>query len=244
MKLYFIVFGIVLILFSCTTSPTTDTGSDPVDILMQNVKTAHGNLGDFQFVFRENKYSFKFNNNDYTYTKIIENDSVYQKDVLTNLGFYRTFYMDTVRLTEKEKEQYSEALNSVIYFVCLPLKLDDPAVNKKHKGITEINGESYAVLEVSFDEEGGGKDHSDVFYYWFNQKKYQLDFLAYNYAVNGGGVRFRSAFNSRMVNGMRFQDYVNYGAPVGTALKDLPNLFLAGELEELSEIITENVEKL
>lgn len=48
-----------------------------------------------------------------------------------------------------------------------------------------------------------------------------MDFLAYEYNVNGGGVLFREAFNSRMIEGMRFQDYINYGALVGTLLDSL-----------------------
>ena len=59
--------------------------------------------------------------------------------------------------------------------------------------------------------------------------------------MNGGGVRFRSAYNSRNVGGIIFQDYVNYKAEMGTPLGDLPKLFEQGRLKELSKIDTENV---
>jgi hypothetical protein len=38
-------------------------------------------------------------------------------------------------------------------------------------------------------------------------------------------VRFRTAFNTRVIDGLTFQDYINYEAPIGTPLKDLPKLY-------------------
>ena len=68
-----------------------------------------------------------------------------------------------------------------------------------------------------------------------------MDYLAYNYKVNGGGVRFRSSYNRRNVGGIIFQDYINYKAEVGTPLKDLPTLYENDKLKEVSRIDTENV---
>ena len=66
----------------------------------------------------------------------------------------------------------------------------------------------------------------------------------YKRQVNGGGVRFRAAYNTRTVGGILFQDYVNYKAPVGTPLADLPVLYEKEELKKLSVIATESVVKL
>ena len=69
-----------------------------------------------------------------------------------------------------------------------------------------------------------------------------MDYLAYSYETDGGGIRFRAAYNPREINGLRFQDYVNY-KPQGldVALKDLDYLYEQGSLIEVSKIELENV---
>ena len=163
---------------------------------------------------------------------------------MTNSDFTRMVDGQEIELSDKKKSGYSGSLNSVIYFATLPYKLQDPAVNTAYKGTTTIKGKNYEVLEITFDEEGGGKDHEDVYYYWINQKTKVIDYLAYNFQVNNGGVRFRSAYNSRNVDGIIFQDYINFKAPVGTPLSELPKLFEKEELKQLSVIATESVKKL
>ena len=122
--------------------------------------------------------------------------------------------------------------------------MQDKAVKKSYQGTTTIKGKTYEILEIRFEQEGGGRDHDDVFHYWINQESNVIDYLAYNYQVNGGGVRLRSAYNSRNIGGIIFQDYVNYKADIGTPLGDLPKLLEQGKLKELSRIETENVVQL
>jgi len=62
--------------------------------------------------------------------------------------------------------------------------------------------------------------------------------------VNKGGVRFRSAYNRRVIDGIIFQDFINYKAKIGTPLFDLPSLYEKGELEELSRIETKDIQNL
>ena len=69
-----------------------------------------------------------------------------------------------------------------------------------------------------------------------------MNYMAYSYHTNDGGVRFRSAYNPRTVDGIRFQDYVNWEAPIGTPLEELPKLYENGQLKELSKIETEAVQ--
>lgn len=247
LRLNFSSLFLLLFLFSCGSEAAesdVEPIEDPIDALMQQVFNAHGELGDYSFDFRDNGYSFSFIEDQYRYTKTAVTDSTTTADVLTNDFFERTLNGEILNLTPSDADRYSESLNSVVYFACLPLNLVAPAVNKSQKPAITINGQSYEVIEVTFDAEGGGTDHEDVFYYWFNQETHIMDFMAYSYNVNGGGVRFRSAYNSRMVGNMRFQDYVNYGAPVGTDMGSLPVLFEQGELEELSVIETKNVRSL
>jgi hypothetical protein len=161
--------------------------------------------------------------------------------VLENGTLTRTVNGNTTGLSPKDVAKYTEALNSVVYFATLPHKLSDAAVNKSYVGRTTIKGQDYEVVAVTFDQEGGGVDHDDEFRYWINVDTKTIDYLAYNYETNDGGVRFRSAYNPRTVGGIRFQDYVNYEAPIGTPLDELPELYEAGKLKELSRIETEYV---
>lgn len=238
---------IFLVFAACTHADNTDNAQTnspeltKLDTILLDMYRAHGELGNYRFSFRDNKYSFQFGEDSYCYTKTVQNDSVLRQDTLTNNGFVRYENNIQVDLTTEEQSKYSESLNSVIYFVCLPLKLQDPATNKQYLGEGAIKSESYHIIQVYFDEEGGGEDHDDVFCYWVNENTSQVDYLAYQYATDGGGVRFRTAYNSRMVGTMRFQDYVNYEAPVGTDLIDLPILFALDSLKELSLIVTEDI---
>jgi hypothetical protein len=238
------LYILLVLLFACGSESEQETihaPQDPIDALMDQVFVAHGQLGDYGFVFRGNAYSFEISDDAYKYTKTVISDTLNREDILTNDSFQRTENGEALNLSQEDTDKYSESLNSVIYFTCLPLNLSDAAVNKTLQADIKINGKPYDVMQVTFDEEGGGTDHDDIFYYWFNKETHIMDYMAYSYKVNGGGVRFRSAYNSRMVEGMRFQDYVNYGAPVGTPLDSLPILFEQNKLEELSKIEAEQV---
>jgi hypothetical protein len=95
---------------------------------------------------------------------------------------------------------------------------------------------------VTFSEDGGGEDFDDVFIYWFNQETNLIDYLAYSYHTDGGGVRFRKAIRQHNVGGIVLQDYENYQpADKNTPVEDMENLFKEGKLELLSEIVLENV---
>jgi hypothetical protein len=218
---------------------------DKATMLVQETIKAHGgelyDQANYEFVFRDKKYSFKNNGSDYTYTVESTKDGSTTRDVLENGNFSRKVNNQSVTLSDKKRNSATGAVNSVIYFATLPHKLNDAAVNKKFVEETTIKGKKYDVLKVTFNEEGGGEDHEDEYHYWINQDTKKIDYLAYNYQVNGGGVRFRSAYNVRVVDGITFQDYINYKAEVGTPLKELPALYEKGSLKELSRIETEKV---
>lgn len=217
----------------------------PAQKLLKKTFEAHGGEryrdAEYVFTFRKKDYRFKNDGDNYRYESVSLKDGVTTVDVLDNGNFIRTVDGDTVTLDAKQINAGTGSLNSVIYFATLPAKLIDPAVNLALGAPTEIKGQKYEVLQVSFDEEGGGSDHEDQYCYWVNAESGRIDYLAYNYQVNGGGVRFRSAYNPRVVDGIVFQDYINYKAAVGTELETLPKLYEAGELKELSRIETEDV---
>lgn len=218
------------------------------DRILANTVQAHGGAlydqAHYSFTFRKRTYTFQNNGDAFRYTVDRSKDGREVIDILDQDSFQRLVNGKLDSLTQKQIAAYTGSINSVIYFATLPHKLQDPAVNLEYKGTTTINEGEYEILEVYFDQEGGGQDHDDEFYYWINKETSRIDFLAYNYRVNGGGVRFRSAYNTRNVEGIIFQDYVNYKAPLETPLADLPALFEQEKLEKLSLIETENVKAL
>ena len=216
--------------------------------VLSNAIQAHGGEGyetaEFQFVFREKTYTFKNEDKTFQYIRSFEENGQAVQDILNNTTFKRMINGQEVSLSPKDLAKYRESVNSVIYFATLPHKLQDPAVNLAHEGTTIIKGKSYDVLAVHFDELNGGVDYEDEYYYWINQKTNRIDYLAYNYQVNNGGVRFRSAYNTRVVDGIVFQDYINFKAPLGTPLVELPTLFEKETLQQMSLIETEDVVNL
>ncbi|MFT6881892.1 MAG: hypothetical protein ACJAVY_000683, partial [Marinoscillum sp.] len=154
--------------------------------------------------------------------------------------FFRINGLDTLKLSEVDAGKYGNTLNSVLYFVQLPYLLNDDAVIKSYQGTQEIKGQNYDVIKVTFKPTGGGEDFQDEYMYWFDAKSHLLDYLAYSYETNKGGVRFRSAYNRTNVEGMVFQDYINYEVVKDSPLNLIPNAFEKGELKELSRI--ENTE--
>jgi len=248
---YFLILLIAVFFTACDSTKNMNSNSaqlSQADLILNKSVKAHGGKkyqkAHFAFTFRDKNYTFKNNNDQFTYTRTSTKDGKKTIDILENGNIKRKVNGVEVELSEKQKSGYSGGLNSVIYFATLPYKLQDKAVKKSYKGTTTIKNKTYEILEITFEQEGGGRDHDDVFHYWINQSNNVIDYLAYNYQVNGGGVRFRSAYNSRTVGGIIFQDYVNYKATVGTPLADLPKLYEQGKLKELSRIETENVVNL
>ncbi len=215
------------------------------DRIIEKAIKAHGGAlydnADYSFTFRKKEYHFINKENGYIYSVKQQSNGNQTCDFITNGKFERFVNEEPIDLSKKHIDAGSGALNSVIYFATLPHKLKDSAVNKKFIETTNIKDASYHVIEVTFSQEGGGKDHDDEFHYWVNKETNKIDYLAYNYRVNKGGVRFRSFYNRRVIDGITFQDYINWKAPIGTPLKDLPKLFEQGKLDELSRIETENV---
>jgi len=160
-------------------------------------------------------------------------------ETLTNDGFVRTLNGKRQTLDSAQTRRYSQAVNSVAYFVLLPAKLSDPAVLANYVGESQIDGQPYYNVRVRFRAEGGGTDHQDIFFYWFNQQTHTMDYLAYS----EGGPRFRKAINPQVVGGIRFQDYINYkgGNDDTTSVGTYDRRYQARQLTELSRIEQKNI---
>jgi hypothetical protein len=146
-----------------------------------------------------------------------------------------------VDLADSTRNKLSNAVNSVHYFAYLPYGLNGGAVRKEFIGKVVIKQKEYYKIKVTFDQEGGGEDYEDIFVFWFNTESFRPDYLAYLYHTNGGGIRFRAAYNDRQIEGVRFADYINYKPIDSLAVTALDIEFENGRLEEISRIVLEDI---
>ena len=194
------------------------------------------------FHFRGTAYSIERDKGtiNFSRTFFVEGDTI--KDIKTNSGVTRYRNGTQQTIADSILKKYDSSINSVAYFSQLPYSLDGPAVIKKYLGMDTIKGKKYHEIEVTFDENGGGEDHEDVFVYWVNEQSHLLDYLAYSYCEADCGYRFRESVNRTTHNGVIMQDYKNYKATArDPQLQHMDDLFEDGKLELLSEIINEDV---
>lgn len=198
---------------------------------------------DIEFRFRDRTYKSIRNGGKFRYERIFTDTSGYLvRDVLTNDSFTRYINGEVADITDERKKAFSNSVNSVIYFALLPYFLGDPAVQSAYIGVSTIRGEPYHKIGITFRQEGGGKDFEDEFIYWFHRDRFTMDYMAYNYLTDGGGSRFRKAYNVREIGGIRFADYVNYKHQEETMyIMNFDTLFETGQLDSLSVIETEDI---
>ena len=243
---YLVIAFSLLALSACSSSTP-----DPQEVVDRSIKS-HGFdrlvNKEVSFTFRKKQYSVQRSNDQYIYKRAYSDSTGHIEDVLINsTDLQRKLNTQIIQLDTEQEFKAKEAVNSVLYFFQLPFGLNDNAVNKQYLGTDEVKGERYHLIKVTFEQEGGGSDFQDQYLYWIDAKDYHIDYLAYNYVVNGGGVRFREAINKRTVDGMVFQDYVNYKPEDrDTPLTELSGLFEEGKLKELSRIVSQdiNIEQL
>ncbi|WP_080239248.1 DUF6503 family protein [Spirosoma rigui] len=233
-------------LLSCLillTALACQSGNDARSIINRSIE-AHG--GDayqnkrIEFDFRQFHLVLEHQNGRYRYARTHRDSAnVLVEEVLTNDGFSRSLNGKRQALDTAQTGKYSRAVNSIAYFVLLPQKLADPAVLADYVGDSELDGQSYQKVRVRFRAEGGGKDHGDTFFYWFNQKTHTMDYLAYS----EGGPRFRKAINPQTIGGIHFQDYINYKGDEKdtTSVATYDRRYAARQLPELSRIEQKNI---
>jgi hypothetical protein len=128
-----------------------------------------------------------------------------------------------------------------VYFTLLPYKLNDPPVMKKLLEPATIQGQPYNTVEITFKQEGGGRDWQDRFLFWFHEETGLMDYFSYYYTLRGTS-RFRKLVNVRKIGGIIFADHLNYNADsLGYQLELAPAAFEAGQVPLASEVILENI---
>lgn len=214
--------------------------------IVENAIENHGGSAyqsfELEFDFRNRHYTAARKDGIYAYARQFTDSTGRIKDVLDNTGLVRYRNDSIIAISDERRKAFTNSVNSVIYFALLPFGLNDDAVNKQWIEETTIKGEPYHMVRITFDQQGGGEDHEDAFLYWIHQQKNTMDYMAYSYQTDGGGLRFREAVNPREVGGILFQDYVNYKPQdESVPIEKLQSLFVSGELEKLSEIKLENL---
>lgn len=228
---------LLFLLFACKQRQQVELS--PKEIVDKAIAVAGGER------YRDNAISFRFRNR--TYSKepsdtgvLLKRITITDSDTITDIksgnDLKRLVNNTMVLLADSMAIKYGNSVNSVHYFAYLPYGLNDKAVNKELLGEVLVGEKTYYKIRVTFDEQGGGDDFEDVFVYWFNKDTFKPDYLAYEFHDDGGGSRFRKAYNERYVNGIRFVDYYNYAPPEQVAPEKLDQMYEAGQLRLLSNI--------
>lgn len=215
-------------------------------IVDSSIQVSGGGLydtSDIAFDFRGKTYILEGQPEKRIQKRLTVSDSAIIADIVVGQNFKRFLNDSLVSVVDSMATKYTNSINSVHYFAYLPNGLNDPAVNKELLGEVRIKENDYYKIKITFDKEDGGVDFEDVYVYWFNKQTLKPDYLAYEFHVDGGGMRFREAFNERFVKGIRFVDYKNYKTVDNTtAIDQIDSLFITERLEFLSNIELENIE--
>ena len=236
-------FIIGLTLLACEQNKTDVNLAEA--ILIKSIDVSGGDSiknSMISFQFRNKIYRANRKNGLFNLERKFTDSTRTVSDQLSNSGFKRFINDELQTISDSIAAKYSNSVNSVHYFSVLPYGLDDPAVNAQYLGLKNIKEKKYHKIKVTFDQIGGGEDFEDVFIYWIGNDDHKLDYLAYDFHVNGGGIRFREAFNERYLNGIRFVDYNNFKPKnQNSKLMKMDVLFEENSLEMVSIIELENL---
>lgn len=236
------VYPLILVLFLSCQKEKKLTAQEIVNLSIEKSNVNKLLNATVEFDFRDRHYKAVRNNGNFQLLRQFKKDSILIEDVLSNTGFKRYKNGKLLSVPDSMAVKYSESVNSVHYFSKLPLGLNDKAVIKKLLPEVTIKGKNYYKVQISFQKEGGGVDYDDVFIYWFDKENFKLDYLAYTFHVNGGGMRFRVVTKETFVNGIRFMNYANY-KPINNNIKlnQLDKQFEKEKLIKASDINLDSI---
>jgi hypothetical protein len=237
-KSLILLFGLLLCT-ACSTS-TKKEKLDVNKIVQQAIDSSGTDKFDkaiVQFQFRNKIYRSIPTCNGLQLQREFKSDSIAFLDELYQGEFNRFENETFIQVKDSMANLYAESINSVHYFVQLPFRLNDEAVQKKWVGMEKDEQNEYFKIKVSFAESGGGQDFEDVYYFWLDSDSYLIQYLAYSFKVNGGGIRFRKAIQQKEVNGITFLEYENYQPALEHAkVENSLNDYLKGTYTLLSKI--------
>jgi len=237
-------------IFLLSTFSACETDKDADTIIDKSMKVHGADLlghSNISFTFRGKQFRRYYHNGKFRYSRTFSDSAghkIYQ--AINNDSTWQEVDSKHVVLPDSIRENIFESINSIVYFGFLPFKLNDEAVVKRYIGSSTINGDPYHEIEITFKKEGGGIDYQDRFVYWIHQNSYTIDYFGYRYEVDGGGERFREAYNIRNIKGIRIQDYKNYKVVADSLLPDrrierFDQLYHDNKLELVSSVELEDV---
>lgn len=239
---------VAVAIFGCDSAPAPAEGVEEVSEVQRIINEAiafHGGEvlveAKLSFRFRDRDYTVERSGGEFVYTSSHSDSLGVHVRTLTNEGYTETLDGHLLPVETKDSLARAGTVNSVVYFALLPLFLNDPAVYKELQGVDTLDGKAYHRVQVTFDPDGGGEDHDDVYLYWFDVDSNRMDFIAYSFHINKGGSRLRRAVNSRRVNGVVFQDYENYRGPAPDSLQFIASMYSKGDLDMLSTVALTNI---
>lgn len=242
---------LILLIASTTLLGLTACAEKPAaQRIVDRAIEAHG--GDhldgtvIRFDFRDRRFTLRHEDGFFRYERTFPDSSVRIRDVFDNDGVRREIEGRRVELPDSMRNSVHSGVNSVSYFMLLPFKLNDPAVRKRYLGTGTIGGEPYEKVEITFEQEDGGRDYRDRFVYWFHSDRHTMDYFAYDFEEDGGGTRFREIVRPREVGGILFADHMNYSSELfsapGDSIEHYDRAFEQGNVRLVSEIRHENIE--
>lgn len=216
------------------------------EIIEKTIKLAGGEKytrATITFNFRDHNYKTKRRGMEFSLERqyISASDSI--REVVSNSGFQR-YVNDSIRIIpDSLVTRFNKEIKTVNYFAHLPYGMDNRGLVKDLLGETLIKGEPYFQLKMTFGQGESGMTGHDEFMYWIHKEDYTLDYLAYKFVEDEEGLRFRAAYNPRVIEGIRFVDYKNYTfSNTNIILSELDELYEADQLKLLSTIETKILE--
>lgn len=225
---------------------TVQEAQEIEEIIEKTIEVAGGEnykKATISFNFRENTYKSERNGLEFSLEKQSTEGLDSIRDMVSNSGFQR-YVNDSLRIIpDSLLVRLNKEIKTVHYFAHLPYGLDNRGLNKELLEEARIEGEPYYQLKMSFGQRASGVAGHDEFLYWIHKEDFTLDYLAYKFVEEEEGIRFRAAFNPRVINGIRFVDYRNYTFRNSeTGLSELDELYENDKLELLSTIETKILE--
>lgn len=243
-----VLFSLIVTLFACSDMRKEE---EPIDELISHIKQKHGSglitQRNISFTFRGRDYEQRIEEGrSVKFRRFVEEgDTIVDKWIRTESFFERHINGELVTVTDSAKQEHKSAINSVFHFTFLPLFLTNNAVNAEIIDTVSIGTDPYCKIKFTFnkDVELDIPSTDNIYIYWINLNNKTLDYLAYEYFTNDGGLRFRKAYNRRSIGGITFQDYMNYRPRDTTVtLMTIDEAYNRREIEEVSKIVNTNIQ--
>lgn len=167
------------------------------------------------------------------------------RDVLTAEGLERTIDGRAVGLGEAARREAATALRAAVYLALLPFSLDGAAEEALVLTPDTLSGQAYERVALPLDRAAPGLDERGRLVLWIHPERHTVDYLAYRYAADGGGARFRAAYEPRTVEGVRFANHYEFsGDLLEVPVEGLGQFYERGELNFLGRVELDSVRVL